>query len=228
MLTDIKAVIFDMDGVLIDSEPLWRQAMINRFIKIGIPFSEAHCRLTTGLRFKEVAAFWFNKHDIKNIHIEDFEKEVIDDLCELITQKGRAMKGVAEVLYFFKQKEFKMGIATSSNLKLMSKVLDVLDIRQYFNALSSAELLEYGKPHPYVFLDCANKLSAMPDNCLVIEDSLNGIIAGKAARMKVVAIPEEINKNNPKFAIADYQCDSLLDIVNFNSSELSDNIIHHA
>ena len=61
MLTGIKAVIFDMDGVIIDSEPLWRRAMINSFTEIGIPFSDEHCRLTTGLRFKEVADFWFKK-----------------------------------------------------------------------------------------------------------------------------------------------------------------------
>jgi HAD superfamily hydrolase (TIGR01509 family) len=221
MLTDIKAVIFDMDGVLIDSEPLWRQAMISRFVKIGIPFSDDHCRLTTGLRFKEVADFWFSKHDIKHISIENFEKDVINDLCQLIKEQGKPMKGVSEVLSFFKQKGFKMGIGTSSNEQLMNTVLEVLQIRDYFGALSSAEHLEYGKPHPHVFLHCAKALSIKPNECLVIEDSLNGIIAGKAAKMKVVAVPEEINKNNPKFAIADYQISSLLDIVHTSSVNLS-------
>lgn len=213
MLTGIKAVIFDMDGVIIDSEPLWRRAMIQSFVEIGIPFTDEHCRLTTGLRFKEVADFWFKKHNINHISIIEFDELVINRLCDLIIEEGKPMKGVNEALYFFKENGFKIGIGTSSNTKLMNTVVDVLSIRHYFDALSSAEFLEHGKPHPHVFLNCAQALSMKSNECLVIEDSVNGIIAGKAAQMKVVAIPEEINKNNPKFAIADYNVDSLLDLI---------------
>ena len=133
------------------------------------------------------------------------------------------MKGVNEALGFFKEKGFKMGIGTSSNSKLMNTVIDVLSIKHYFDALSSAEFLEYGKPHPLVFLNCAKYLEVNPNECLVIEDSLNGIIAGKAAQMKVVAIPEDINKNNPKFAIADYSLESLLDIIVYPYDSLKKN-----
>lgn len=97
----------------------------------------------------------------------------------------------------------------------MNTVVDVLNIRHYFDELCSAEHMTYGKPHPMVYLTCAEKLGISPLNCLVIEDSVNGIIAGKAAQMKVVAIPEDINKNNPKFSIADYSLESLLEIQNF-------------
>jgi HAD superfamily hydrolase (TIGR01509 family) len=213
MLADIKAVIFDMDGVIIDSEPLWRKAMIHSFNEVGIPFSEEHCRLTTGLRFKEVADFWFKKHDISNVSIDDFDELVINRLCDLIIKDGKPMKGVNEILPYLKENGFKIGVGTSSNTKLMHKVIEVLNIGHYFDTLTSAEFLEYGKPHPHVFLNCAKSLTIKPNECLVIEDSINGIIAAKAAQMKVVAIPEEINKNNPKFAIADFKVDSLLDII---------------
>ena len=215
MLTGIKAVIFDMDGVIIDSEPLWRRAMIQNFEEIGIPFSDEHCRITTGLRFKEVAEFWFNKHGIKHISIDEFDELVINRLCDLIKQEGKTMKGVLEALDFLKSKNLKIGIGTSSNTKLMNTVVDVLNIRQYFDELCSAEHMPYGKPHPMVYLTCAEKLNINPLHCLVIEDSVNGIIAGKAAQMKVVAIPEDINKNNPKFSIADYNIDSLLELTKF-------------
>ena len=214
MLTGIKAVIFDMDGVIIDSEPLWRRVMIQSFVEIGIPFSDEHCRITTGLRFKEVAEFWFKKHGITHISIDEFDELVITRLCNLIKQEGKPMKGVIEALQFLKQKNLKTGISTSSNTRLMNTVVDVLNIRHYFNELCSAELMTYGKPHPMVYLTCAEKLGINPLNCLVIEDSVNGIIAGKAAQMKVVAIPEDINKNNPKFSIADYRLESLLEIIN--------------
>jgi sugar-phosphatase len=214
MLTGIKAVIFDMDGVIIDSEPLWRRVMIQSFVEIGIPFSDEHCRITTGLRFKEVAEFWFKKHGITHISIDEFDELVITRLCNLIKQEGKPMKGVIEALQFLKQKNLKTGISTSSNTRLMNTVVDVLNIRHYFNELCSAELMTYGKPHPMVYLTCAEKLGINPLNCLVIEDSVNGIIAGKSAQMKVVAIPEDINKNNPKFSIADYSLESLLEIIN--------------
>ncbi len=212
MLTGIKAIIFDMDGVIIDSEPLWRRAMIQSFTEIGIPFSDEHCRITTGLRFKEVAEFWFTKHGITHISIDEFDELVINRLCDLIATEGKTIKGVLEALEFFKSKGLKIGIGTSSNERLMNTVVDVLNIRPYFNELCSAEHMQYGKPHPQVYLTCAEKLGVDSLHCLVIEDSVNGIIAGKAAQMKVLAIPEEINYNNPKFAIADYSVKSLLEI----------------
>jgi mannitol-1-/sugar-/sorbitol-6-/2-deoxyglucose-6-phosphatase len=213
MLTNIKAVIFDMDGVIIDSEPLWRIAMIQSFTEIGIPFSDEHCRITTGLRFKEVAEFWFTKHEITHITVDEFDELVINRLCDLIGKEGKTMKGVLEALQFLKEKGLKIGIGTSSNERLMNTVVDVLKIRHYFNELCSAEHMQYGKPHPQVYLTCAEKLGVNPLHCLVIEDSVNGIIAGKGAQMKVLAIPEEINHNNPKFAIADYSVKSLLEII---------------
>lgn len=216
MLTGIKAIIFDMDGVIIDSEPLWRRAMIQSFVEIGIPFTDEHCRITTGLRFKEVADFWFKKHHISHIGIDEFDERVINRLCKLIEQEGKLMPGVLESLIFFKEKGFKTGIGTSSNTRLMNTVVDVLKIRSYFNALCSAEHMDYGKPHPQVYLTCAAQLGTDPQHCLVIEDSVNGIIAGKAAQMKVVAVPEEINQHNSKFAIADYKVNSLFGIITDN------------
>jgi mannitol-1-/sugar-/sorbitol-6-/2-deoxyglucose-6-phosphatase len=213
MLSEIEAVIFDMDGVIIDSEPLWRRAMIQSFVQIGIPFTDEHCRLTTGLRFTEVADFWFKRHDIRNISVIEFDELVINRLCDLIVEEGKTMKGVNESLFYFKEKGLKIGLGTSSNHKLMNTVVDVLSIRHFFDELCSAELLQYGKPHPEVFLNCADRLKVNPRNCLVIEDSVNGLIAAKAAQMKVLAIPEDINKNNPKFSIADYSFDSLLEVI---------------
>lgn len=214
MLTGIKAVIFDMDGVIIDSEPLWRRAMIQSFTEIGIPFSDEHCRITTGLRFKEVAEFWFKKHDITHMSIDIFDELVINRLCDLIGKEGKTMTGVMEALEFLKIKGLKIGIGTSSNNKLMHTVVDVLEIKSYFDVLCSAEHMSHGKPHPQVYLTCAQQLDVNPLHCLVIEDSVNGIIAGKAAQMKVLAIPEEINHNNSKFSIADYSVKSLLEIIN--------------
>ena len=209
MLKGIKAIIFDMDGVIIDSEPLWRRAMIQSFNEIGIPFTDEECRITTGLRFIEVAEFWFTKHGITSMTIFEFDHKVISHLCELIKEEGKLMQGVEGALKYLKTEGYKIALGTSSNLLLMNTVIDELGIRHYFDAVCSAQHLEYGKPHPEVFINCAKELQIKPSECLVIEDSVNGVIAAKAAQMKVLVVPEEINADNPKFAIADYKLRSL-------------------
>jgi sugar-phosphatase len=213
MLTGIKAVIFDMDGVIIDSEPLWRRVMVQSFTEAGIPFTEAHCRITTGLRFKEVADYWFTKHNITHISIPEFDELVIKRLSKLIIREGTAMKGVNKVLELLKENGYKIAIGTSSNTAFMNTVVDALQIRSYFDTLCSAEHMAYGKPHPEVFLTCAAQINIDPRECLVIEDSINGIVAAKAAQMRVIAIPDEESKHNPKFVLADYKLGSLEEFI---------------
>lgn len=209
MLNNIKAVIFDMDGVIIDSEPLWRKIMISSFTEIGIPFTEDDCRVTTGLRFEEVADFWFKKHGIIDVSTKDFNNLVINRLCDLISEEGKLMPGVKDVLSYLKHNGYLIGLATSSNHQLMNHVLNSLAIGEYFTQVCSAEFLQYGKPHPEVFLVCAQKLAVEPQHCLVIEDSLNGLIAAKAARMTVLVVPENESADKPAFCLADYRLSSL-------------------
>jgi len=216
MLEGIKAIIFDMDGVIIDSEPLWRRVMIQSFTGIGIPFTDSDCRITTGLRFKEVANYWFDKHGIDSVSVADFDKLVIERLSELIRKEGRPMKGVVQALAYLKENGYKIGIGTSSNTDFMNTVVDALNLRSYFEVLCSAEHLTYGKPHPEVFLNCAFQLGVNPKECMVIEDSINGIVAAKAAQMKVIAIPDEESRHNPKFALADYKLNSLEELLPVN------------
>ncbi len=213
MLTNMKAVIFDMDGVIIDSEYLWRRAMIEGFTEIGIPFTDADCRVTTGMRFKEVIEYWFKSHNYSSLTVSEFDTLVVDKLCLLIKKEGKPMKGVLEAFEFLKINNFKIGLATSSNVELMETVIETLQLGDYFDALCSAQHLTHGKPHPQVFINCAQELGVHASHCLVVEDSVNGVIAGKAAHMKVVAIPEEEQKHNPKFSIADYKLDSLLELI---------------
>lgn len=205
MQTVIKAVIFDMDGVLIDSEPLWRIAMVKGFTDIGVPFTEDDCRKTTGMRFKEVVDIWLNHFKITSVSALDFENKVTDNLTELIQNKGKAINGVIDILEFCHRKQLKIGLATSSSVKLMKKVLNKLEIESYFDATISAEYMLYAKPHPEVYLTCANQLAVHPINCLVIEDSVNGCISGKAAQMKVIAVPDVDHNKDERFGIADYK-----------------------
>ncbi len=205
MQNTIKAVIFDMDGVLIDSEPLWQIAMIKGFTNIGVPFTESDCEKTTGMRFTEVVQIWFTHFNITTILVADFENNVIDILIDLINEKGKTIDGVLDVLNYCQQKKLKIGLATSSSIKIMDAVLNKLKLQHYFSAIVSAQFMTYGKPHPKVFLVCAQQLNINTNNCLVIEDSVNGVIAAKAAQMQVIAVPSIYHFNNEKFAIADYK-----------------------
>jgi mannitol-1-/sugar-/sorbitol-6-/2-deoxyglucose-6-phosphatase len=213
MLNSIKAVIFDMDGVIIDSEPLWRQVMIKNFVEIGIPFNEDTCRITTGLRFEEVAEYWFNIHHIHSIDVKVFSQKVIDNLCELISKEGKLMPGVFETIQYIKNQGIKIGLATSSNHQLMNHVLKTLNIHHFFDAICSAEFMNYGKPHPEVFLSCAEKLNCNPKQCLAIEDSVNGLISAKSAQMKVLVVPDKESKHKIAFEIADYRLESLEEFI---------------
>ncbi len=206
----LKAVIFDMDGVIIDSEPLWRRAMIRVFNASGLPFTENDCRITTGMRIDQVISFWNKKTPFTNDE-ELIRTHIEDHLCGLIISEGKAMKGLQQSLDIIKQESLTLALATSSSNKLIDCVLKVLKIESYFTHIQSAEYLTHGKPHPEVFLKSAEAIDITPNDCLVLEDSVNGIIAAKAAGMNVIGIPDEHNINNQKFCIADLTISSLLE-----------------
>jgi sugar-phosphatase len=205
----IKAVIFDMDGIIIDSEPLWREAEKQVFKSIGYDFTDEMCKLTMGMRTTEVVEYWYQELKWTDPSIKEVENNILQTVHRLIMDKGEAMNGLYELLSYLKSKNITTALASSSHQFLIDAVVDKLNIKNEFNAIHSAEKLKYGKPHPEIFMQTATALNINPLNCLVIEDSINGVIAAKAALMKVVAIPDEEQKNNPKFLIADYVLENL-------------------
>jgi mannitol-1-/sugar-/sorbitol-6-/2-deoxyglucose-6-phosphatase len=210
----LTTVIFDMDGLLIDSEPLWDEAANHVFAKYGIQLTAKQYATTTGLRTKEFIQWWFLQYKILPNNIEDAEKAITQKVAELIIEKGRPMPGVEYILNFFAENNFKTGIASSSPLFLINTVIDLLKIGNCFQAISSATELPYGKPHPQVYLNCAEMLQSSPMECVCFEDSFNGMIAAKAARMKCVVVPEHKNTKDQRFNAADLKIASLK---NFNN-----------
>ena len=213
-LYSFDAVIFDMDGVLIDSEPLWKIAMEEVFKSVGCALTRKDFQKTVGLRLDEVIQYWYEHTGWENATPKEIEDAIVNKMIELLNENGTPLKGVVETLEFLKQKGKKIGLATSSYAVLIDTVLDALHIRHYFDFTHSAENESHGKPHPAVYLTVANKLSVQPKKCLVIEDSLNGIISGKAARMSVVCIPEKSHSPEPKLSLADFQFDDMLLFLN--------------
>lgn len=208
----LKAVIFDMDGVLMDSEDLWRKAMKEAFANYGFKISESECKSTMGMRIAEVIRHWLFKFQ-PNADPVQIEQDVMAILLQLIEKEGQFIDGIPGILNFLDAQKIPFGVATSSSNQLMDAILTKLAIRERFKALSSAENMPYGKPHPDVFIDCASKLKLDPRACLVIEDSLNGVIAGKAARMTVIAVPDQDNSKQKGFSVADYQYASMREVL---------------
>ena len=213
-LSSFDAVIFDMDGVLIDSEPLWKIAMEEVFKSVGCSLTRKDFQKTVGLRLDEVIQYWYEHTGWENATPKEVEEAIVRRMIELLNENRTPLTGVIETLEFLKLKGKKIGLATSSYAVLIDTVLNALFIRQYFDFTHSAENESHGKPHPAVYLTVADQLQIQPKKCLVIEDSLNGIISGKAARMTVVCIPEKSHSPEPKLSLADYHFDDMLLFLN--------------
>lgn len=192
-----------MDGVLIDSEPLWKIAEVEAFAKVGLDLTHTDCEETVGLRIDQVVKMWHQKVGWTNKTCQEVERDIVDILIREIQSKGKELEGVSDSLDKIKSEGYKIGLATSSYERIIHVVLEKLEIAAYFDVLHSAEHEEYGKPHPAVFINTAKKLKVNPEDCLVIEDSLNGVLAAKSARMKVLAIPEKTHQYDKRLNISD-------------------------
>lgn len=203
-----------MDGVLIDSEPMWKIAMEDVFLSVGCTITRVDFQKTVGLRIDEVVEFWHKERGWNDATTKDVEERIVGRMVELIQENGKPLIGVVETISFLRNKKVKIGLATSSYDVLIDTVLQTLNIREDFDFVHSAEHEEYGKPHPAVYLTVAEKLGVKPEKCLVIEDSLNGLISAKSAKMKTVCIPEKTHHPEPKLIIADYTFDDMSHLLN--------------
>jgi mannitol-1-/sugar-/sorbitol-6-/2-deoxyglucose-6-phosphatase len=207
----LRATLFDMDGLLVDSEILWHEAEIEIFGSLGVPLAEATNRSTKGLYVDEVVEFWFGLHPWSGPTPAQVSRMLLDRVGELIDLKGRLLPGAERALDLTARRG-PIALASSTPLALIHHVVDHFGLRDRFVSLHSAEFEDYGKPHPAVFLSAARALNVPPDCCLVFEDSAAGVLAAKAARMSVVAVPTPADRPLATFAIADLVVDSLEDL----------------
>ncbi len=199
----IEAVIFDMDGVLIDSEELWREAEAAVFRSVGIPMTAEDGRLTMGLRSDEVVEYWYARHPWTGPSKIEVDAAINKGVIDLIMEQGGIMPGAIEAIDLLHRAGYPLGLASSSSSELIGKVVDKLGVRAKLSVLQSAEHEPYGKPHPAVYIEAARRLGIAPDRCLAIEDSPAGLLAAKAARMSCLVVPAPDMWDDRGFCIAD-------------------------
>lgn len=205
----MKAAIFDMDGLLIDSEPLWQEAEIAVFGSLGVPLTREMCRQTVGVRLDGVVRHWYRKFPWQGESPEAVEARVLNEVSRLVGERGELMPGVRTTIDKLQAANFVLAVASSSPMQLIRDALEQLDIMDRFSVLHSAEYEDEGKPDPAVYLTTMSRLGTDPEDCVAFEDSIMGVRAAKSSGARVIAVPDPKDFSNPGFYIADRVLSSL-------------------
>jgi len=205
----MKAAIFDMDGLLIDSEPLWQEAEISVFRSVGVPLTRELCRETVGVRLDGVVRHWYEKSPWQGESLEEVEAQILELVSRLIVERGKPMPGVRETIDILSAAKYELAVASSSPMQLIHTALENFGIIDFFSVLHSADAEDEGKPNPAVYLSAMSRLGADPNHCIAFEDSVMGVRAAKSAGAQVIAVPDPADVSNPGFANADIVLSSL-------------------
>jgi sugar-phosphatase len=190
VVEELRAAIFDLDGLLIDSEPIWRRVEREVFAEVGVALSDDDCRSTIGLRCDAVVARWYGERPWSGATAEEVQQRIESGVCELIRAEGQPLPGIENALRVVRAAGLGLAVASSSPPAIIDAALERLAVGDRFPVRCSAAGLREGKPHPEVYLNAAEALGVMPSRCLAFEDSLPGVDAALAAGMRVVAVPD--------------------------------------
>lgn len=188
-LTGKKAVIFDLDGTLVDSMWMWKEIDIEYLGRFGLSCPDDLQKEIEGMGFTETAQYFKTRFQIPD-SIEQIKADWVEMSLEKYKNEVGLKSGAAEFLDYLKRKGIQMGIATSNGREMVDAVLQALGISSYFANVTIACEVAAGKPAPDLYLHVADKLGVIPSECLVFEDVPAGILAGKRAGMQVIAVQD--------------------------------------
>ncbi len=205
MLENIEAVIFDLDGSLVDSMWMWRDIDIEYLGRFGIPLPEGLQAAIEGMSFSETAAYFKERFGISD-SLEKIKNDWNRMAWDKYMHQVPLKEGVGEFLAGCRQRGILLGIATSNSRELVENIADVHGLHDYFDCIMTGCDVEHGKPSPDIYLAVAERLGVNPSRCLVFEDIVPGILAGKRAGMKVCAVEDaySLAEKEEKAALADY------------------------
>ena len=216
LIKDSLAVIYDMDGLLIDSEPLWHIAEKKVFKTVGLELSTEDCLKTIGIPTREVIDYWFSIQPWKGKTVIQIEQELFLEIRKLMASEAKLMPGILDSLAYFKALNFKIGLASASPLDLIEIAINNLEISHYFDFFHSGTFEIHNKPNPAVYLTVARSINIPIEKCIIFEDSINGVKGAKASGAKVVAVPDSQFFENYEYEIADVKIKSMKEISKLN------------
>lgn len=205
MLKGIEAVIFDLDGSLVDSMWMWREIDIEYLGRYGIEKPVDLQEQIEGMSFSETAVYFKETFQLPD-ELEQIKADWNQMAWDKYSSEVPLKEGAGEFLAFCRQKKIKLGIATSNSRELVENVVAVHHLKDYFSCIMTGCDVGKGKPAPDIYLAVAEQLQVSPEKCLVFEDIVPGIMAGKAAGMKVCAVYDEysVPQDEQKHRCADY------------------------
>jgi sugar-phosphatase len=201
--------VFDLDGLLIDSERVWERVQVQVFADLGLELTLEMQRATTGMRMKETLEVWRGFFPRAGLDAVDLGNRMFGLVAERLRNAGVAKPGALRVVELCRKAGCRLAIASSSPPEVIGAALEGLGLATRFDAVVSAASLSDGKPHPAVYLAAAAELGVDPGNCIAFEDSVAGVRSAKGAGMYTVAVPEEHNRGRAEYGIADLELGSL-------------------
>jgi len=186
----IEAAVLDMDGVLIDSEPIWRDVEKAVFADLGVEVTDEDLVRTMGVRIADVVRLWHRRRPWDEPEPEEVARRIVEGVSARIEGDGALNQGAVAAVDHLARRGLRLALASSSPMRLIRSVLSIEGLGRRFDAVVSAEDEEHGKPDPAVYLSAARKLGVQPERCLAIEDAVNGVRAAKAAGMTCIAIAQ--------------------------------------
>jgi HAD superfamily hydrolase (TIGR01509 family) len=207
----IEAVVFDLDGVLLDSEEIWDRAREELARERGGRWHDRAQRDMMGMSSTEWSRYMADVIGLPEPP-EEINREVVRRLTELYREELPAIPGAREAVERLAAR-WPLGLASSSNRELIDLALELLGVEHLFTATVSSEEVAHGKPAPDVYLEAARRLDVDPTTAAAVEDSHNGILSAKAAGMRVIAIPNaHFPPDGDALAAADVVLDSLAEL----------------
>jgi HAD superfamily hydrolase (TIGR01509 family) len=207
-----RAVIFDMDGLLVHTEPTWRAVHKEVFGELGLDLARWPGVVSTGMRVDEVVAMRRSYYDWGDPDDAAVAARITSMVADRVASTAALCAGAFEAIAWCRQRDLAVGLATGSRWPVIDAVLSRFGLESSFDACVSAGDLPYGKPHPAVYLEAAANLGAAPSSCLAFEDAINGLVSAAAARMRTVIVPAGTSLGDPRAVLADVQLETLLEI----------------
>lgn len=206
----IRAVIFDMDGVMIDSEPIWEKTERILLGRRGMDYNPTYRDKIVGLNQNDSGELLKETFGLPET-VREIINERIEILLGLYEKELVIVPGLLPLLKKLKEKGYLLAVASSSPYRVIKFVLDKFSLHYFFRVVVSGDFVELGKPNPDIYLHTAKELGATPAECIVIEDSINGLKSAKAAGMLCIAVPDK-RLNQKEFRIADLVMERLEEI----------------